>query len=74
VLVVVLPKGGGVKELRGAQQTGHAPMSGTEVKNGRSSAKDGDAQMQDNPEGELDPADDVHRRCMKNYILRFYPA
>jgi len=35
------------------QQLGHAPRFGPEVKNGRSSAKDGagEAQMWDNPEG-----------------------
>jgi len=48
------------------QQSGHASRSGPEVKNGKSSAK-GKAKMRDNPErGELDTADDVHRRCKKN--------
>jgi len=54
-----------------AQQSGHAPRSGSEVNNRRSSAKRwcaGEAQMLDNPEGdELDAADDVHMRCKKNY-------
>jgi len=43
------------------QQSGHATRSGPEVKNGRS-----------NPEGaELDPVDDVHRRCKKNFSFFF---
>jgi len=51
------------------QQSGHAPRSGPEVKNGRSSAKDGalERHMRDNPEGgELDLADDVRMHCKKN--------
>jgi len=47
------------------QQSGHAPRSGPEVKNGKSSAEDGapEAQIRDNPEGELDPAEGVRKRC-----------
>jgi len=52
------------------QQSGHAPRSGPEVKNRRSSAKRwraGEARTHDNPGGgESDPAKGVHRRCMKN--------
>jgi len=48
------------------QQSGHASKSGPEVKNGRSSAKDGTPET-DNPEGgELDPAEGVRRCCNKN--------
>jgi len=36
-----LPRDGGVEELYGDQQSGHAPRSGPEVKNGRTSAEDG---------------------------------
>jgi len=36
-----LPRNGGVEKLHGDQQSGHAPRSGPEVKNGRSSAEDG---------------------------------
>jgi len=36
-----LPRDGGVEELHGDPQSGHTPSSGLEVKNGRSSAKDG---------------------------------
>jgi len=47
------------------QQSGYAPKLWPEVKNG-SSAKDGvPAHKRDNPGGELDPAVDVSRRCMK---------
>jgi len=71
-MVVVLPtpfRGiGGRRNSAETQQSGHIPRSRREVKSERSSAKDGapEAQMRDNPEGgELDPADDVRRRCKK---------
>jgi len=51
------------------QHSCHASRSGPEVKNGRSSAKDGagEARMQDSQGGdESDPAEGVRRRCMWN--------
>jgi len=52
------------------QQSGHTPRSGPEVKNGRSSARDGaeKAHMLDNPKrGELNSADNVRKRWKKNF-------
>jgi len=73
VMVVVLPdpfRGlGAWRNSTETKQPGHAQRSGPEVKNG-SSAKDGAprrAQMWNNPGGESDPAECVHRRCIKNY-------
>jgi len=59
--------------MRRPKQSGHAPRFGPEIKNRRSSAKDGvgEAQMWNNPEGgELDPAVDDRRHC-KNNSFRF---
>jgi len=51
------------------QKSGHAPRSGTEIKDGRSSQSEhaGEAVMRDNSEGgELDPAIHGRRRCKNN--------
>jgi len=52
------------------EQSGYAPRSGPEIKNGRSSARRwraGEARMRDSQgRGKSDPADGVRRRCMKN--------
>jgi len=37
----ILPRDGGVRNSTETQQSGHAPRSGPQVKNGRSSAEDG---------------------------------
>jgi len=74
MVVVVLPNFfRGMRSWRNStetQQLGHAPKSGPEVKNGRSSAKDGAPQRlgcgTDKEEVSQDPAEGVHRRCMKN--------
>jgi len=44
------------------QQSGYTPRCGPEVKNKRSSAKDG---ALDNPGGEPDPTKGVRRRCKR---------
>jgi len=75
VMIVVLddPFRGmrGWKNSTKTQQLGHTPRSGPEVKNGKRGVKYGAPRgdrMRDNPEGgELDPADDVRRRC-KNFL------
>jgi len=61
------PRDGGAEELHKAQQSGNAPRSGPDVKNRRSSTKNG------TPERlicgtiqEENPAEDVCRRCKKN--------
>jgi len=55
----------GPEDSAETKQSGYAARSGLEIKNERWRA--GEAQMRDNPEGgDLDPAIDVHRRCMKN--------
>jgi len=84
----VLPdpfRGMGVrKNSTETQQSDHAPRSGLDVKNGRSSvagkSSAGEDQMRDNSEGgELDPAGDARRCCKKNSVFSsarrsFYPA
>jgi len=61
-----------VDELHGeseTQQSGHAPRSRPEVKNGRQCQRwrTGEAHMRDNPGGEeLNAAECVRRRCKKN--------
>jgi len=65
-----LPKDEGAENLQGIS-TSQAPKSGSEVKNGKSSAKDGvPERLRCGPiQGcELDPADDVHRRYKKNFL------
>jgi len=71
LVVVVLPYSfreiGVWRNSMETQQSGHAPRSGAEVKNRRSSAKDGTPERLrswNNPAGgELDPAEGVRRRC-----------
>jgi len=49
------------------QQSSHILRSGPEVKNGRSSVKDGALErLRYGTRGKLDPADDNRRRCKKN--------
>jgi len=51
------------------QQSGHAPRSGPEVKNGRSVAEDGALERlgcRTVKEDDSDPAEGVRRRCIKN--------
>jgi len=56
-------KGWGCEEIPQTKQSGHAPRSGSEIKNG-SIAKDGmpeSFKMSDSPGSELDPAVDNRR-------------
>jgi len=70
LVVVVLPYS------TETQQSGHVPRFGTEVKHGRSSAKDGAPERLgcgNREGGELDPAEGSACAARKR-ILQFYPA
>jgi len=76
-LVVVLPdpfRGMGVcRNSAEAQQSSHAPRSGPEVKNGRSSAKDG-APVRLRCGTIQEEVSYILQRVARRILLPFYPA
>jgi len=72
-----IPRDGGAEEFRGDTTVGPHPKVEPEVKNGKSSAKDGAPEKLrcSNAEaGELDPANGVRGLGKKNSVLSCKPA